>query len=97
MVGRFVIVCGVSRRVIGMRMFGSCLMVPAAWGGVRGCCCFYVQAWYRYSLTISIMASRMIDSIAIDDHMQLDQVIDNYLNLDNSDPNPLTSGNINSF
>ena len=44
------------------------------------------------------MASRTIDNIAIDDHMQLDHVIDNYVNLDNSsDPNPLTSGNINSF
>ena len=59
-------------------------MVPAAWGGVRGCCCFYVCAWYRYSLTILIMASRTIDNIATDDHMQLDQVIDNYFNLDNS-------------
>ena len=30
--------------------------------------------------------------------MQLDQVIDNYFNLDNSsDHNPLPSGNINSF
>ena len=44
------------------------------------------------------MASRTIDNIATDDHMQLDQVINNYFNLDNSsDPNPLTSGNINSF
>ena len=44
------------------------------------------------------MASRTIDNIATDDHMQLAQVIDNYFNLDNSsDPNPLTSGNINSF
>ena len=44
------------------------------------------------------MASRTIDNIATDDYMQLDQVIDNYFNLDNSsDPNPLTSGNINSF
>ena len=44
------------------------------------------------------MASRTIDNIATDDHMQLDQVIDNYFNLNNSsDPNPLTSGNINSF
>ena len=42
------------------------------------------------------MASRTIDDILTDDNMQLDKVIDNYFNLDNScDPNPLTSGNIN--
>ena len=39
------------------------------------------------------MASRTID-----DHMQLDKVIDSYFNFDNSsDPNPLTSGYINSL
>ena len=44
------------------------------------------------------MASRTIDDILTDDNMQLDKVIDNYFNLDNScDPNPLTSGNINSL
>ena len=51
--GGRVIVCGVSRRVIGMRMFGSCLMVPAAWNGVRGCCCMYIRVWYRYSVPLS--------------------------------------------
>ena len=25
-------------------MYGSCLMVPSARGGVRGCCCFCVRA-----------------------------------------------------
>ena len=45
-----------------------------------------------------VMASRTIDNIVTDDHMQLDKVIDNYFNFDNSsDPNPLTSGNINSL
>ena len=44
------------------------------------------------------MASRTIDNIVGDDHMQLDKVIDNYFNFDNSsDPNPVTSGNINSL
>ena len=43
------------------------------------------------------MASRTIDNIVTDDHMQLDKVIDDYFNFDiNSDPNPLTSSNINS-
>ena len=44
------------------------------------------------------MASRTIDNIVTDDHMQLDKVIDNYFfNVNNiSDPNPLTSSNINS-
>ena len=43
------------------------------------------------------MASRTIDDILTDDHMQLDKVIDNYFNFENScDPNPLTSGNINT-
>ena len=42
------------------------------------------------------MASRTIDNIVTDDNMQLDKVIDNYFDIDNcSDPNPLTSGNIN--
>ena len=68
-----------------MWMYGSCLVVPAARGGVRGCCCL-------------IMASRTIDNIVTDDNMQLDKVIDNYVDIDNcSDPNPLTSGNINSL
>ena len=74
----------------------SRLRVPAAWGGARGCCCFCIRAWYRCSRTILIMASRTIDNIVTDDHMQLDKVIDNYFNLDISDPNPLTSSNINS-
>ena len=44
------------------------------------------------------MASRTIDNMVTDDHMQLDKVIDNYFNFDNSsDPNPLTSGNMNSL
>ena len=37
-------------------------------------------------------------TVVTDDHMQLDKVIDNYFNFENScDPNPLTSGNINSL
>ena len=56
---------------------------PAAWGGVRGCCCFCVRAWYRCSRTILIMASRTI-SQATTHNMQLDKLIDNYLNFDNS-------------
>ena len=36
----------VVRWVISMWMCGSCLMVPAARGGVRGCCCFCVRAQY---------------------------------------------------
>ena len=44
------------------------------------------------------MASRTIDNIVTDDNMRLDKVIDNYFGIDNcSDPNPLTSGNINSL
>ena len=44
------------------------------------------------------MASRTIYDIVTDDHMQLDKVIDNYFNFESScDPNPLTSGNINSL
>ena len=45
-----------------------------------------------------MMASRTIDNIVNDDHMQLDKVIENYFILDNgSDPNPFTSGNRNSL
>ena len=96
-VSRCVVVYGVSGWVIGMWMYVSRLGVPAAWGGARSCCCFRVRAWYRCSLTILIMASRTIDNIVTDDHMQLDKVIDDYFNFDiNSDPNPLTSSNINS-
>ena len=66
--------------------------------GVRGCCYFCVRAWYRCSFTNLMMASRTIDNIVNDDHMQLDKVIENYFILDNgSDPNPLTSGNRNSL
>ena len=51
---------------------------------MRGCCCLCVCAWYRCSFTNLIMASRTIDNIVTDDHMQLDKVIDNYFNFDNS-------------
>ena len=61
-------------------------------------CCLCVRAWYRCSFTNLIMASRTINNIVTDDHMQLDKVIDNYFNVDNSsDPNPLTSGKTNSL
>ena len=58
-VSRHVIVCGVLRRVIGMWMWGSCLMVPAAWSGVRGTVASalvrgtdaLLQSWSRFHVT----------------------------------------------